>query len=45
MVYSLFILEDIFIDIESLSDPSVHHLTCVFSIQSLLGDLSTVIVS
>lgn len=38
MVHSLFFLKDIFIGTESLPDPSVHFLTCVFSIQSLLGD-------
>lgn len=38
MAHSLFFLKDIFIGIESLPDPSVHPLACVFSIQSLLGD-------
>lgn len=38
MVHSLFFLRDVFIDTEFLSDPSVHLLTCVFSIHSLLGD-------
>lgn len=37
MGHSLALLEVIFIGMESLPDSSIHLLTCVFSIQSLLG--------